>query len=157
MMWIFVFVLSFNLSRKLGQVQFFSANRIFYHHAWVRTDAGRILRAYAWAGRTLWQQGAMTPAEVELDVHCFDYGEPDAASGFVFSDLISCERRSRSAARRQMEPRSSPLLTSASSLTNWPGRRAHRARINFQGSRRRAYLCFLRKTARQRAAGCDRT
>jgi len=95
-----------NLSRKLGQVHFFSANRILYHHAWVRTDAGRILRAYAWAGRTLWQQGAMTPAEVELDVHCFDYGEPDAAAGSVFSDLISAnvDRVPLLAARWSLDP-----------------------------------------------------
>ena len=78
-----------NLSRKLGQVQFFSANRILFHHAWVRAEGGKIIRAYAWAGRTLWQQGTMTPAEKDLDLHCFDYSEPDAPTPFLFSDLIS--------------------------------------------------------------------
>jgi hypothetical protein len=30
-----------DLSRKLGQVQFFSASRILHHHAWVRVEGGR--------------------------------------------------------------------------------------------------------------------
>ena len=59
----FRFVL--DLSRKLGEVQFFNANRAFHNHAWVRAHNGRILRAYAWAGTTLWQQGPMTRSEME--------------------------------------------------------------------------------------------
>ena len=65
-----------DLSRKLGQVQFFSASRILHHHAWVRADGGRVVRAYAWAGRTIWKQGAITVAEADLDLKCFDYGDP---------------------------------------------------------------------------------
>ena len=77
------------LSRKLGQVQFFSASRIVHHHAWVKADKGRIVRAYAWAGKTLWSQGPFTSAEKELELKCFDYlekaeavafGQPDPAS-----------------------------------------------------------------------------
>src|SRR5436190_524457 len=41
-----------NLSHKLGQVQFFHADRVLGHHAWVRLDNGRVTRAYAWAGKT---------------------------------------------------------------------------------------------------------
>jgi hypothetical protein len=70
----FRFVLA--LSRKLGQVQFFSASRVLHHHAWIKVDGGRVLRAYAWAGRTLWQQGSRTSAENELGLRCFDYMEP---------------------------------------------------------------------------------
>ncbi|MGH7967995.1 MAG: hypothetical protein ACREIC_04635, partial [Limisphaerales bacterium] len=69
----FRFVLE--LSRKLGQVQFFSASRVLHHHAWVKADGGKIVRAYAWAGRTVWNQGARTAAERELDLKCFDYTE----------------------------------------------------------------------------------
>lgn len=78
-----------HLSRRLGQVQYFFASRILHHHAWARIDAGRIIRAYAWAGGTLWHQGHRTPAEADLGLKCFDYGEsaerisfsqPDAAS-----------------------------------------------------------------------------
>jgi len=71
-----------NLSRKLGQVQLFSASRILHHHAWVRTDGGRIVRAYAWAGRTLWNQGRLTAAERDLDLKCFEYNEPGSQAGF---------------------------------------------------------------------------
>src|SRR5215467_13300116 len=39
-----------DISRKLGQVQFFSASPILHHHAWVRADRGHVQRAYAWAG-----------------------------------------------------------------------------------------------------------
>ncbi len=64
------------LSRKLGKVQLFSANRVLQHHAWVKAERGRIVRAYAWAGKTLWQQGRRTTAENELNLRCFDYTEP---------------------------------------------------------------------------------
>jgi len=64
-----------HLSRKLGHVQFFSSSRVLNHHAWVRADGGRIARAYAWAGRTIWKQGTRTAAEAELNVRCLEYGE----------------------------------------------------------------------------------
>jgi hypothetical protein len=63
------------LSREFGHVQFFAANRIVNHHAWVRAEGSRVIRAYAWAGETLWNQGGPSPAESDLNVHCFDYGE----------------------------------------------------------------------------------
>lgn len=69
----FRFVLG--LSRRLGQVQFFCANRSSRHHAWVWAEGGHILRAYAWAGHTLWNQGNRTGAENELGLKCFGYGE----------------------------------------------------------------------------------
>jgi hypothetical protein len=65
-----------DLSRKIGQVQYFSLNRALNHHAWVQTDNGRVVRAYAWGGRTLWNQGRLTRAEAELGLTCFAYGEP---------------------------------------------------------------------------------
>jgi len=67
----FRFVL--DLSRKLGAVHFFRVSRAVHHHAWVKAKRGRIVRAYAWAGKTLWTQGAQTPAEEELNFKCYDY------------------------------------------------------------------------------------
>ena len=64
------------LSRSLGEVQFFSANRVVDSHAWVHANHGRVLRAYAWSGATLWNQGVMTGPETELGLTCFDYTEP---------------------------------------------------------------------------------
>ena len=79
-----------NLSRKLGQVQLFSASRVLHHHAWVKVDKGRVLRAYAWAGRTLWNQGARTATERELGLRCFDYTETVQQSfGFSAGDPIA--------------------------------------------------------------------
>src|SRR5436190_15353364 len=63
------------LSRKLGHVQFFHADRVLQHHAWARIESGRVLRAYAWADATLWNQGARSTAEAELGLKCFGYGE----------------------------------------------------------------------------------
>jgi hypothetical protein len=77
-----------NLSRRLGQVQFFSVNRILQHHAWVRAEGGRVVRAYAWAGKTLWQQGSKTVAERELDLKCFDYVESLERPPFGHSDIL---------------------------------------------------------------------
>src|SRR5882724_7895723 len=71
-----------HLSRKLGHVQFFSLNRVLNHHAWVRADGGRIVRAYAWAGRTIWKQGTRTAAEADLKVRCLEYGEMLERSSF---------------------------------------------------------------------------
>jgi hypothetical protein len=72
-----------DLSRKLGQVQYFHVNAIVNHHAWVRADSGRMVRAYAWAGKTLWNQGPLTPAEHLLNMKCYDYFE--AADPALFS------------------------------------------------------------------------
>jgi hypothetical protein len=68
-----------SLSRKLGHVQFFHAEKFLYHHAWARLDDGCVTRAYAWAGETVWNQGAKTMPEIELGVKCFDYGESSPA------------------------------------------------------------------------------
>jgi hypothetical protein len=76
------------MSRKLGHVQFFSVNRALHHHAWAQASRGRIVRAYAWAGRTLWTQGRPTAAEKELEFKCFDYGEAVERSVFNQADLL---------------------------------------------------------------------
>jgi hypothetical protein len=69
------------LSRKLGHVQFFQAERVLHHHAWVRVENGVVKRAYAWAGETVWNQGSKTAEETELSMKCFGYGEhPNTAS-----------------------------------------------------------------------------
>ena len=77
------------VSRKLGQVQFFSASRVLLHHAWVKAHKGKVLRAYAWAGKTLWKQGAPTTAERELGLKCFDYFEPAERALFGQPDVVS--------------------------------------------------------------------
>jgi hypothetical protein len=64
------------LSRQLGHVQFFSVHRPLNHHAWARLDGGRVVRAYAWAGATLWNQGRPTLAEAQLGMKCFGYAAP---------------------------------------------------------------------------------
>ena len=78
-----------HLSRKLGHVQFFSASRILNHHAWVRMESGRVVRAYAWAGTTLWQQGERTQAERELALECRDYNESSECDGFGQMDSLA--------------------------------------------------------------------
>ena len=65
-----------DLSRKLGNVQFYSVNRVLNHHAWALLEDGVVYRAYAWAGETLWNEGFVTAAERELGMVCFDYGCP---------------------------------------------------------------------------------
>ena len=68
------------LSRRLGHVQYFHANGILHHHAWVRMDEGCVTRAYAWAGETVWNQGVKTLPEIELGLKCFAYGENPATT-----------------------------------------------------------------------------
>src|SRR5580698_7673262 len=77
-----------DLSRKLGHVQFFHVNSILNHHAWVRADSGRMIRAYAWAGKTLWNQGPPTPAEHTLQMRCYDYGETADPALFASAEAV---------------------------------------------------------------------
>ena len=63
------------LSRELGHVQFFYVEKFSAHHAWARMDEGCVTRAYAWAGETIWNQGAKTLAENSLELKCPGYGD----------------------------------------------------------------------------------
>jgi hypothetical protein len=95
-----------NLSRKLGHIQFFSANRVLNHHAWALIDKGRVFRAYAWAGETIWNQGQMTAAEKDLKLTCFDYGI--ASVGFEQKDslMLNTDRVPVLASRWSVDPTS---------------------------------------------------
>ena len=89
-----------SLSRKLGHVQFFHAEKFGHYHAWARLDEGCITRAYAWAGEVVWNQGAKTMPEVELGLKCFGYGDmcpPHIAK-------VNMEKVSRLAARWNFDP-----------------------------------------------------
>jgi hypothetical protein len=94
------------MSRKLGRVQFFHASRILHHHAWIEANHGRIVRAYAWAGRTLWTQGKRTVAEQELRLKCFDYTDPAMAFPFGLQESINAnvEKVPLLAARWSLDP-----------------------------------------------------
>ena len=94
------------LSDKLGLVQFFSYNRAQLHHAWVEAEGGVVRRAYAWAGRTLWNQGELTPAERELGLTCYDYNQRPAVAGWGQSHplAVNTERVAMLAARWSVNP-----------------------------------------------------
>ncbi len=93
------------LSHKLGQVQFFKANRVLGHHAWVRVEAGRVVRGYAWAGKALWNQGTPTRAEMEYGMKCFQYFDsPDQAFDGFDTASTNVEKVSLLAARWSLDP-----------------------------------------------------
>lgn len=89
------------LSRRVGQVQFFMADGVLHHHAWARIEAGRVVRAYAWAGKTVWNQGAKTAAESQLGLKCFSYGETIASAAWGINEIVAAntEKVSRLASR----------------------------------------------------------
>ncbi len=94
-----------DLSRKLGHVQFFALNRALGHHAWVQAEQGTILRAYAWAGKTLWNQGTRTPAEIELHMNCYGYTEtPERGPFGQDSSAPNAEKLPLLAARWSVDP-----------------------------------------------------
>jgi hypothetical protein len=97
-----------NLSQKLGEVQFFSRNRAVGHHGWARLNAGKVLRAYAWAGETLWNQGAATVSERELNMRCFGYTDDAEALGYAEREVLALntERVVRLAAAWSLDPTS---------------------------------------------------
>jgi hypothetical protein len=66
-----------HLSIHLGHVQFFSANRALGFHAWAKFYQGNAVRAYAWAGQTVWNQGPMSAAEIKLGATCHQYFEDE--------------------------------------------------------------------------------
>lgn len=97
-----------DLSRKLGLVQYFSHNRALGHHAWARLDAGEVLRAYAWAGHVVWNQGPPSPAELGLGMHCLEYLEshPSDWSDAPDPSLQNIERLPMLAQRWSVDPAS---------------------------------------------------
>jgi hypothetical protein len=94
------------LSRKLGHVQYFSVNRALSHHTWVQAEQGTILRAYSWAGKTIWNQGLKTSAEIELGLKCFAYGESPERAPFGHGDPFArnAERVPLLASRWSVDP-----------------------------------------------------
>jgi hypothetical protein len=89
------------LSRKLGHVQFFHAEKFSHHHAWARVDDGCVTRAYAWAGETVWNQGAKTMPEAGLGLKCFAYGDNSATTKIAEANS---EKVSSLAARWSLDP-----------------------------------------------------
>ena len=96
------------LSQQLGHVQYFSSNRVLGHHAWVRTQTGRVERAYAWAGETLWNQGMLSEDEESLDMICHPYGETIVELDYRELDRLTdnTEKVRHLAARWSLDPAS---------------------------------------------------
>jgi len=113
------------LSRKLGHVQFFQAEPLLQHHAWVMAEFGRIVRAYAWAGATVWNQGVKTSAETALGVKCFAYGEIPSADEWTIAEFIvaNVEKVPQIARRWSLDPAEIDLRT----LANAQGIAGHRS------------------------------
>ncbi len=63
------------LSQQLGEIQYFAADRALGHHAWARLLSGEVFRAFAWVDETVWTQGELTRAEMDLGMKCPGYGE----------------------------------------------------------------------------------
>lgn len=99
-----------NLSRKLGVVQFFDVNRVLNYHSWVSMEKGHVLRAYSWAEKTLWNQGAMSAAERELEMRCFEYGSELI---YMQRDVLfgNIEKVTQLAAQWSVDPSSIPEST----------------------------------------------
>ena len=94
------------LSRELGSVQFFHAEIISSHHAWARLDAGCVIRAYAWADKTIWNQGTKTITEESLGLNCPGYGEGFSAGFWAAKEnaLANVKKIPLLAARWSLDP-----------------------------------------------------
>ena len=89
------------LSRKLGHVQFFYAEKFSRHHGWARLDDGCVTRGYAWTGETVWNQGAKTLPEIEAGMKTFNYGENLAT---ILDAEMNFEKVPQLAARWSLDP-----------------------------------------------------
>ena len=89
-----VFRFLLELSREAGDVQYFSLDRVLGFHGWARLKDGRVLRGYAWAGETVWNQGRLTLDERLLGMRCRAYGEETPALGYgaVSPEMENTER-----------------------------------------------------------------
>ncbi len=94
------------LSNELGEVQWFAMDRVLHHHGWARAINGQILRAYAWAGQTLWNQGLETQGERSLGMVFDDYCDPARHSFFGVAEDYRCntEKVNLLAARWSLDP-----------------------------------------------------
>lgn len=95
------FIFLSTLSRQLGHVQFFYAEKFSRHHGWARLDHGCVTRAYAWAGETVWNQGIETLPEIETKVKVFAYGDHSATLADAESNF---EKVPQLAARWSLDP-----------------------------------------------------
>jgi hypothetical protein len=77
------------LSIRLGAAQFFSFNRALGHHGWAWARGGGIVRAFAWAGRTLWNEGELTPPERTFRMRCPDYEDPPPRSALAREAVLA--------------------------------------------------------------------
>ena len=89
------------LSRKLGHVQYFYAEKFSRHHGWARLDDGCVTRGYAWIGETVWNQGAKMLPEIEVGLKTFNYGEH--AATFLDAET-NFEKVPQLAARWSLDP-----------------------------------------------------
>jgi hypothetical protein len=95
------------LSRRIGLVLYFCSRRAVGHHAWIKTLNGQIIRAYAWAGTTLWNQGELTQAERDLRLRCQPYGAAEIRPAPMNEAArFNCERVAALAARWSIDPKS---------------------------------------------------
>lgn len=97
------------LSKKLGHVQYFYANRLTHHHAWARLDDGYVTRAYAWAGETVWNQGRETLPEIEIGMRVFAYGDHSAT---ILDAETNFQKVPQLAARWSLDPAEVKLSSS---------------------------------------------
>jgi hypothetical protein len=89
------------LSRKLGHVQFFYAEKFSRHHGWARLDDGCVTRGYAWTGETVWNQGNLTLPETVVGLKIFNYGEPTAT---ILDAETNFDKVPQLAARWSLDP-----------------------------------------------------
>ena len=95
------FLFLIEMSRKLGHVQFYYAEKFSRHHAWARLDDGCVTRAYAWTGETVWNQGPKTLPEFDAGLKTFDYGDSTAT---ILDAETNFERVPQLAARWSLDP-----------------------------------------------------
>ena len=69
-------------------------------------DDGCVTRAYAWAGETIWNQGAKTLAENGLGMKCSGYGEDTETESWVKKEKasVNVEKIPLLAARWSLDP-----------------------------------------------------
>ncbi len=105
-----------HLSLGLGEAQYFYSDTATFQHAWARMVDGRVVRAYAWYGKTLWNQGRRTDAECKTRVRTYAYEEAPPATALGMQDVYrrNAEQVFALAGRWSINPRQISLSLSLS-------------------------------------------
>ncbi|MFN0069796.1 MAG: hypothetical protein ACKVYV_19440 [Limisphaerales bacterium] len=93
------------LGQRLGNAQYFHVHPPTGAHGWAWARGGRVVRGFAWAGKTLWNEGEATREERQLGCACPPLGGTEPDDEALADELrVNLDKVPRLAAAWGMDP-----------------------------------------------------